>query len=103
MNQPGYPYNPPGQNQPYSNQRQGPPAEKPKAWGLFALVAGIAGLVFALVPYAGFICPIIAILYGGIGVKKNVQGGQKVMAIIGIILGVLGLVLAIVGLRLAMS
>ena len=62
--------------------------------GIIALTLGILGLccgwaIALLIPPVGLSFPIIAIIYGRIGIKKD---DSKRMAIAGLILGVLALI-----------
>lgn len=94
----GYPAAPYGYGQP--PQFQSP--QKGKGFAVTALVLGILGCCFGLIPILGFVSfplAVIGLVFGIIGVVGGLKGTRsgKVMAIVGSILCVLALVLAIVG------
>jgi hypothetical protein len=68
-----------------------------KVFGIISLVCGICGLVLPWVPYIGGLwviaLPIIAIIFGGIGIAKD---DSKGMGIAGLILGIVGIIMYIV-------
>lgn len=72
-----------------------PAAPGPKTEGksVAALILGICSLI---VPFAGPVCGILAIIFGALAMKAiNAASGRltgKPMAIIGLVLGILGLV-----------
>ena len=63
-----------------------------------ALVLGIIGLVGSFIPIVnysvGFICGLLAIIFGAIGVKKETP--NKTKAKIGLILGIITLVIGLI-------
>jgi hypothetical protein len=65
-----------------------------KVFGIIALVFGICGLAFPWIPYFGGIwviaLPIIAIIFGGIGIAKD---DSKGLGIAGLVLGIIGIVI----------
>lgn len=68
-----------------------------KVFGIISLVCGICGLAFPWIPYFGGLwviaLPIIAIVFGGIGIAKD---DSKGMGIAGLVLGIVGIVMYIV-------
>lgn len=90
---------------PYGYGQQPPqfqPPQKGKGFAITALVLGILGCCFGLIPILGFVSfPLAAVglVFGIIGVVGGLKGTRsgKIMAIVGSILCVLALVLAIVG------
>jgi hypothetical protein len=74
--------------------------ETPPKTGLStaALVLGIVASCIGLIPILGIFalpCALLAIIFGAIGIRRNVKRG---FAITGLVTGVLGIVLAIAGL-----
>jgi hypothetical protein len=60
--------------------------------GIIALIFGIIGLCCAWIipiPFVPFLFPIVAIVFGAIGIKKDDSHG---MAIAGLVLGIISLV-----------
>jgi hypothetical protein len=60
--------------------------------GIIALIFGIIGLCCAWIipiPFVPFIFPIVAVIFGAIGIKKDDSSG---MAIAGLVLGIISLV-----------
>lgn len=95
----GYPAAPYGYGQ-HSPQFQ--PQQKGKGFAVTALVLGILGCCFGLIPILGFVSfplAVVGLVFGIIGVIGGLKGTRsgKIMAIVGSILCVLALVLAIVG------
>jgi len=68
-----------------------------KVFGIIALVFGICGLAFPWIPFIGGLwviaLPIIAIIFGGIGIAKD---DSKGMGIAGLVLGIVGIIMYIV-------
>jgi uncharacterized membrane protein len=94
--QPAYPSGPPQ----YSNPLQAPPRQS-NGLAVAALVLGIVGAVFGLIPltfFIAFICGVLAVIFGFVGLGKARRGAEhKGMAIAGLVLGFVALVLGIVG------
>ena len=71
--------------------------------GIIALIFGILGLCCAWaipIPFVGLIFPIIAIIFGAIGIKKDDSHG---MAIAGLVLGIIALVCVILAITLLVA
>jgi hypothetical protein len=87
---------------PYGYWQQLPPPQKGKGFALAALVLGIFGSCFGLIPLLGIVAfplAVVGLVLGVIaivGASKGVWAG-KGMAIVGTILCVLALVLATIG------
>ncbi|MHA1914124.1 MAG: hypothetical protein ACW986_10295 [Promethearchaeota archaeon] len=66
-----------------------------KIFGIISLLAGIASIALIFFFYAmwGLAIPIIAIVFGGIGIAKD---DSKALGIIGLILGVISLIIWII-------
>jgi Na+/proline symporter len=66
-----------------------------------ALVLGIVGAVFGLIPLTfiiAFICGTLGVIFGVVGWRKANRGlGRKGMAISGFILGIIAVLLAVAG------
>lgn len=96
MSQPGYP-------PPYGQQQWAPPPPPARnGFGITALVLAIIGCVFGLIPFTGFIALILgllAVLFGllGLGRVRRRLADNKILTIVGTVLGVLSTVLGIVG------
>lgn len=89
--QPPYGYQPAG----YGNYGPPPNPEK-NGFGLTALILGIVGLLFCLVPltgFIGFICGVIALIFGiaGISRVRKSKATNKKTSIAGTILGALAI------------
>ena len=72
------------------------PAAQPSAkvgFGVTALVLGIVGVFLCWIPVFGLILPILAIVFGGIGIYLRSGRG---MAIAGLVIGVITLIINIV-------
>lgn len=63
------------------------------AFSITSLVTGITGLVFIWAPLFGFVLSVLAIIFGGIALKK--QFPSKGMAIAGLITGIVGVAIVI--------
>lgn len=64
-----------------------------------AMILGIVGLVFVWAPFIGFICSILGIIFGGVGIsqtKKNPNLSGRGMAIAGLVCGILGIVIWVI-------
>ena len=105
---PPYGYPPPGQQQPPGGypppgQQQPPYGQQPPTNGMAvaALVLGIVGAVFGLLPLTFWIaipCGILALIFGIVSWRKANKGfGRKGMAIAGTILGAIAIVLGVAG------
>jgi hypothetical protein len=89
---------PPGSafGQPANLGYGGPPHLKPKGFAITSLVLGICGVTFCIIPYLGacigFVCSILAIIFGVIGRKaaKRGEADGEGMATAGLILGCIG-------------
>lgn len=72
------------------------PASKTDGKAIAALILGI----FSFAPMVGWICAILAIIFGAASMKKiNASAGAlagKPMAVIGLVLGILGLVVGLI-------
>ncbi len=73
-------------------------AERPRGYGITALVLGIVGATLGwwIIPFLGFIASILAIVFGALGLKSQTRG----MAMAGLILGIVSVVLSIIGVLL---
>lgn len=62
------------------------------------MVLGILGLVLCWLPFVGWLCALIGIILGalGMGKAKKVGGAGKGMAIAGLICGILGLLVGVI-------
>ena len=98
----GQPY---GGQPPYGQQQYGQPAYNGEIPGrgkaTAALVLGIVGLILAfLMPFAGLICSIVAVVVSGKARREGYVGGSekagRILGIIGIVLSALIIALAIV-------
>ena len=73
-------------------------AEKILGLAIASLVLGIVGLLISWIPLVGWICPILAIIFGFVSlnkIKKNTELKGKGMALAGIIIGFVGLLVPI--------
>lgn len=104
------PSNPPAQHLGYGGYG-GPGGSKPKGMAVTALVTGIVGITFGLIgmciPGIGciaFICAVLAIIFGAIGLSKANKGlaDGKGMAVTGLVLGIASMVLFLIAMILAM-
>lgn len=73
--------------------------------GVTALVLGLLGMLFGLIPILGVIAfplGVFAIIFGFVGMRRASKGqaDNKGMAIAGLITGVLAVILAIIGLAI---
>lgn len=72
------------------------PAPRTDGRAIAALILGI----FSFAPMVGWICAILAIIFGAVSMKRiGTSGGTltgKPMAVIGLILGILGLVIGLI-------
>lgn len=84
-----------------SGQRPSASPSPTNGLAVAALVLGIIGVVFGLLPLTFFIalvCGVLALIFGALGWRKANRGsGRKGMAIAGFILGLAGLGLGIAG------
>ncbi|MEU8762944.1 DUF4190 domain-containing protein [Streptomyces sp. NPDC048659] len=97
MTMPTYP---PGQ-QPWDQQGTQPPAQPRNGLGVSALVLGIVGLIFAIIPFLfwlGGILGLLALIFGIVGMSRAGKGlaTNKGQAITGLVLGALSIVVSIV-------
>jgi len=72
--------------------------EKILGLAIASLVLGIVGFFISWIPLVGWVCPILAIVFGFVSLnklKKNTELKGKGMAITGIILGFIGLVVPV--------
>ena len=70
---------------------QAPPAQTPAptakvGFGVTALVLGLVGIIFCWIPLFGLILPILALIFGGIGIYLLSGRG---MAIAGLVIGLI--------------
>lgn len=72
------------------------PAAKTEGKAIAALILGI----FSFAPMVGWVCAVLAIVFGMMGMKRiNASGGAlggKPLAVIGLVLGIVGLVLGLI-------
>ena len=64
-----------------------------------AMILGIVGLVFIWAPFFGFICSLLGIIFGGIGMsqtKKNPNLSGRGMAVAGLVCGIIGVVIWVI-------
>lgn len=64
-----------------------------------AMILGIVGLVFVWAPFIGFICALLGIIFGGIGMsqtKKNPNLSGRGMAVAGLVCGIIGIVIWVI-------
>jgi len=83
-------------DQPAPEQSGQPAPAAPAAkvgFGVTALVLGIVGVFLCWIPIFGLILPILAIVFGGIGIF--LQSGRG-MAIAGLVVGVITLIINII-------
>lgn len=61
------------------------------------LVLGILGLVLCWIPFVGWLCALLGIILGGLGMSKakSIAGKGKGMAIAGLICGLIGLLIGV--------
>jgi len=81
---------------PEQSGQPAPAAPAPAAkvgFGVTALVLGIVGVFLCWIPVFGLILPILAIVFGGIGIF--LQSGRG-MAIAGLVIGVITLIINII-------
>ncbi len=69
--------------------------ERSGGFGITALVLGIVGVGLAwwTIPLLGFVAGILAVIFGGVGMRSRARG----MAIAGLVLGIVTIVLSILG------
>jgi hypothetical protein len=76
----------PGQQQSPASPAH-PPAPAAKiGFGVTALVLGLVGILFCWIPLFGLILPILALIFGGIGIY--LQSGRG-MAVAGLVIGLI--------------
>lgn len=76
-----------------------PPQQPQQSNGLAvtSMVIGIVSVPGICIPYLGWVLPILAVIFGGVGLRKANQGASgKGMAIAGLVLGVIMLALMVV-------
>jgi len=84
----------PAQPEPGQASRTQPPLPAAKVgFGVTALVLGIVGLLLCWIPFFGLILPVLAVIFGGIGIHLNSGRG---MAIAGLSIGIISVVINIV-------
>jgi hypothetical protein len=83
MNTPTYP-----SQYPQAQYSQPAPADGPKGFAITSMVLGICSLV---IPYAGIILGILAVVFGAVSRNKNESG--RGMAIAGLVTGIVALAL----------
>ncbi len=79
---------PDGAGQPATATAQAAPAEPPAkvGFGVTALVLGIVAVFLCWIPLIGLILPVLALVFGGIGIYlRNGKG----MAVAGLVLGII--------------
>jgi len=90
------------QNSDQQNPGQGmnPDAQQQEGNGMAvaAMVLGILGLVLSFVAGAGFICGLLGLIFGIIGIKKagRIGGKGKGMALTGLITGSIGMLINLI-------
>lgn len=99
----------------YPPQPSGPPPPPPGAGGhgasrptnglaVASLTLGIIGAAFGLIPltfFIAWICGVLAVVFGGVGIKRARDGATgKGMAIAGTVLGVAAVLLGVLGLAI---
>jgi len=69
--------------------------ERGSGFGIAAMVLGIVGVILGwwLIPLLGFVLSILAIIFGGVGLRSRGRG----MSIAGLVLGIITAVLSIIG------
>ena len=80
-------YPPPGQYFPQGQYAQSP-ADGPKGFAITAMVLGICSLV---IPYAGIVLGILAVVFASVSRNKNEAG--RGMAVAGLVTGIVALAL----------
>jgi len=70
-------------------------AERSGGYGIAALVLGIVGVALGwwIIPFLGFVAGILAVIFGGLGLRSRSRG----MSIAGLVLGIVTIVLSIIG------
>ena len=72
---------------------------KTSGMSVTAMILGIVGLVFIWAPFVGFICSLLGIIFGGVGMsqtRKNPNLSGRGMAIAGLVCGIIGVVLWVI-------
>jgi hypothetical protein len=74
------------------------PSQQGNGLAVAGMVLGILGLVLCWVPFLGWLCALIGIVLGALGMSKakKVGGKGKGMAIAGLVCGILGLLIGVV-------
>ena len=69
-----------------------PAAQGSVAVPIMALIFGILSIVFCWVPILDFILALLAVIFGGVGLKKRLKG----MAIAGLVIGIIFMIISII-------
>ena len=66
------------------------------------MVLGIIGLVLCFIPFLGWLCALVGVILGALGISKAKKIGGKGMAIAGLVCGIVGLAIGILLFALTM-
>ncbi len=79
-------------NNQYNNFQPYPPNNDKTGFGIAALVLSIVGMLLSCVWFLGIPLNLLAIIFGGVGLKNKNKG----LAIAGLVIGIVGIVLSII-------